>query len=63
MSLTVSPPIPVNGPRGHHSLRVISSPKEGRVVLFIQVGGLPATITLDLEGARALRAALPKPSP
>lgn len=64
MSLTVSDPIPVTTESGKcQNLRVISSAEEDRVVLFVRVGGMPASITLDLAAARSLRAALPKPAP
>lgn len=63
MSVTVSDPIPVEGPRPGNILRVIACAEEGRVTLFVRQFGQPATINLDFSSARLLRAALPAPSP
>ena len=63
MSIHVSDPIPLrSGPRD--SVRVVTSPIEGRVSLVFQVGkqpGFAINIDLTTEAARELRRVLPKP--
>lgn len=64
MSVTVSEPIAARVPVGSRLRVITSGPDEDRVVIVIhQLVGVPAaTIELSHQDARALRAALPKPS-
>lgn len=60
MSVAISSPIPLREPGTGH-LRVISSPKEDRVVIILRTHLGVHSFELNRHGGRDLRAALPRP--